>query len=79
MVGRKLAGLNGRRRVVALQRGGFELVRISGSHRVLRKPGLPASKVIVPVHGAKDVPVGTLLSIIKQSGLSADEFAELLR
>jgi predicted RNA binding protein YcfA (HicA-like mRNA interferase family) len=75
---RKLAGLNGRQIIKALQRGGFEIVRVSGSHHVLRRPGVPGSKVIVPMHGASDIPPGTTQSIIKQAGLTVDEFIDLL-
>jgi predicted RNA binding protein YcfA (HicA-like mRNA interferase family) len=75
---RKLAGLNGHRIVNALRRGGFEVLRVSGSHFILRKPGAPLSKVSVPVHGANDVPPGTVRSIIKQAGLTAEEFMALL-
>lgn len=77
MAGRRLAALNGRRIILALQRAGFEVVRVTGSHHVLRRPNSPMSKVIVPVHGAKDLPVGTVHSIIKQAGLTPEEFAEL--
>ncbi len=52
--------------------------RVSGSHHVMRRPDVAASKVIVPVHGAHDLPPGTLRTIIKQSGLSIDEFMSLL-
>jgi mRNA interferase HicA len=75
---RKLAGLSGRQIVKALQRGGFDLVRVSGSHHVLRKPGIPNSKVIVPVHGSRDIPPGTVASILRQAGLTVEEFASLL-
>jgi predicted RNA binding protein YcfA (HicA-like mRNA interferase family) len=34
--------------------------------------------VVVPVHGNKIVPIGTLLSILRQAELSADELAALL-
>jgi predicted RNA binding protein YcfA (HicA-like mRNA interferase family) len=77
-VSRKLAGLNGRRIVKALQRAGFEVIRVSGSHHVLRRPGAPGSKVIIPVHGANDIPPGTVRSIVKQADLTIDEFIELL-
>jgi predicted RNA binding protein YcfA (HicA-like mRNA interferase family) len=78
VTGRKLAGLNGRQIVKALQRGGFNLIRVTGSHHLLRKPGVPRSKVVVPVHGARDIPPGTVHSIIKQAGLTAEEFNDLL-
>jgi predicted RNA binding protein YcfA (HicA-like mRNA interferase family) len=75
---RKLAGLTGHQIVRALQRGGFELVRVSGSHHMLRKPGQPLHKVSVPVHGSQNLPPGTVRSIIKQAGLSVEEFIALL-
>jgi len=75
---RKLTGINGRQIVRALNRGGFEMLRVNGSHHVPRKPGVPASKVVVPVHGSHDLPPGTVRSIIEQSGLTIDEFMSLL-
>jgi predicted RNA binding protein YcfA (HicA-like mRNA interferase family) len=35
--------------------------------------------VIVPVHGNRDIPPGTLRSILTQAGLPVDEFIDLLR
>jgi predicted RNA binding protein YcfA (HicA-like mRNA interferase family) len=75
---RKLAGLNGHQVIKALQRHGFELVRVSGSHYMLRKPGKSLCKVSVPVHGSRDLPPGTVRSIIKQAGLTVEEFTALL-
>jgi mRNA interferase HicA len=75
---RKLVGLSGRRVVNALRRGGFDLIRVSGSHHVLRKPGVPNSKVVVPVHGARDLPPGTVASILRQAGLTVEEFSSLI-
>lgn len=78
MAARRLPGTSGKAVVDALQRGGFRVERISGSHHVMRRPGVAGAKVIVPVHGAHDLPPGTLRSIIKQAGLSIDEFIALL-
>lgn len=36
------------------------------------------AKVIVPVHGSHDLPIGTLRNIIDMSGLTIDEFIALL-
>jgi predicted RNA binding protein YcfA (HicA-like mRNA interferase family) len=50
-----------------IQTDGWRLVRISGSHHHFRhavKPGL----VTIP-HPKKDLPPGTLNSILKQAGL----------
>jgi predicted RNA binding protein YcfA (HicA-like mRNA interferase family) len=58
----------------ALERGGFYVHHVAGSHYVLKKDGL---RVTVPYHG-KDLKPRTLASIIEQSGLSVEEFLELL-
>ncbi len=47
--------------------GWYEHVQ-KGSHLQLKHP-TKSGKVTVPVHGSKDVPIGTLNSIWKQSGL----------
>ena len=62
----------------ALERAGFQLQRMSGSHCILAHRDNPARAVIVPVHGAKDLKPGTLRSIIRQAGLTVDEFRALL-
>jgi len=35
--------------------------------------------VTVPVHGNRDLPPGTLKSILQQAGLTVDELVELLK
>jgi len=75
---RRLTGVSGRIVLLALERAGFRVERVSGSHNVLRRPDVPGSKVIVPLHGSHDLPPGTLRSIISQSGLSVEEFMALL-
>jgi predicted RNA binding protein YcfA (HicA-like mRNA interferase family) len=54
-----------------LFRAGFEKVRTTGSHIRLRKEKLQVS---IPFHTKRDIPKGTLSSIIRQSGLTEDEF-----
>jgi len=43
-----------------------------GSHQKWRHAN--GRQVIVPMHGSKPIPIGTLKSIIEGSGLAADEF-----
>tara|TARA_R110002124_G_scaffold149702_2_gene315848 strand:- start:2778 stop:2969 length:192 start_codon:yes stop_codon:yes gene_type:complete len=50
-----------------LKRAGWQEVRQSGSHKHLRHPDHPGT-VTVP-HPKSDLPVGTLKSIERQSGL----------
>lgn len=72
-----MTGINGKSVLRALERAGFRVERVTGSHHVLRRPG-GGAKVIVPLHGAHDLPPGTLRSIISQTGLSVEEFMRLL-
>jgi predicted RNA binding protein YcfA (HicA-like mRNA interferase family) len=57
-----------------LQRAGFEVKRQSGSHMVLRH--LDGRQTYVAMH-TKDMPEGTLKSILKQAGLTFEEFKAL--
>lgn len=50
-----------------LKAAGWELVATKGSHHQFRHPSCPG-RVTVP-HPEKDIPVGTLRSIERQSGL----------
>ena len=55
-----------------LRRNGFGLVDQRGSHQKWRHPD--GRLVIVAQHGSKPIPIGTLKSIIKGSGLDVDDF-----
>ena len=69
--------LPGVRVVRALEKAGFKVVRISGSHHVLRHPDGRGTSV--PVHGKnEDVRVGTLRSILRDCDLTVEEFLALL-
>ena len=71
---RKLPAMKPKMVIRALERGGFYVHHVAGSHYILKKDGL---RVTVPYHG-KDLKPRTLASIIEQSGLSVEEFLELL-
>ena len=60
----------------ALQKAGWEIHRRRGSHVSLRKEGCPYV-VTIPMH-AREMPRGTLMDIVKDAGLTPEEFAELL-
>jgi predicted RNA binding protein YcfA (HicA-like mRNA interferase family) len=51
----------------AIEADGWNLVRINGSHHHFRHPTKPGT-VTIP-HPRKDVPIGTLKSIERQSGV----------
>ena len=59
----------------ALIKCGFFLRRQEGSHMILRRND-PFAQVVVPNH--KELDRGALRSIIRQAGLSVEEFTRLL-
>ncbi|MFI6451388.1 type II toxin-antitoxin system HicA family toxin [Streptosporangium amethystogenes] len=61
----------------ALEKCGFEVVGIKGSHCKLRCAAENETRtVIVPLHD--NLAVGTLASIVRQSGITAKQLSELL-
>jgi predicted RNA binding protein YcfA (HicA-like mRNA interferase family) len=56
-----------------LAANGFAEVRRRGSHIVMQKT-IPGSTITVPVPDHREIRIGTLLSIIRQSGLSRQLF-----
>jgi predicted RNA binding protein YcfA (HicA-like mRNA interferase family) len=72
-----LPQVSGREVVAALAKIGYERDRQKGSHIVLRQTAHPYRRLVVPDH--KEIAKGTLRAIIKQAGLTVEEFNELLR
>jgi predicted RNA binding protein YcfA (HicA-like mRNA interferase family) len=58
--------MTGKEFIKLLIKNGWELDRIKGSHHIMIKQHKTLS---VPVHGNKDLPVGTLNSLLKDGGL----------
>jgi predicted RNA binding protein YcfA (HicA-like mRNA interferase family) len=50
-----------------LEQNGFVFARQSGSHAIFRHPQ-SNRRVVLPIH-SKDIPTGTLHSILKDAGL----------
>ncbi len=71
----KLPRISGQKCVKALEKVGFYFKRQEGSHIILRRDE-PFAQVGVPDH--KELDRGTLRAIIRQVGLSVDEFMKLL-
>ena len=56
-----------------LQRHGFALISQRGSHQKWRSQDA-GKQVIVPYHKGRELPLGTLRSIIEGSGIPEEEF-----
>ena len=74
----KLPAVNGKKVIAALEKDGWYVKRVRGSHHVLRHPEIPDA-IPVPVHGNRPLKRGTLANILRAAGLSRDEFANRLR
>ena len=73
----KLPSVSGERVVRALKRAGFVVLRQKGSHVSLEKVAADKTfRTIVPQHDS--LAKGTLSDILKQAGLTLEEFLELL-
>jgi predicted RNA binding protein YcfA (HicA-like mRNA interferase family) len=71
----KLPRVSGADVVKALEKAGFQFIRQHGSHMILRRTD-PFAQTTVPNH--RELDRGTLRAIIRQTGLSVDEFTKLL-
>ena len=68
--------VSGREVVKALGKIEYALDRQRGSHMILRQQNPPHRRLTVPDH--REVAKGTLRAIIRQAGLTVEEFNDLL-
>lgn len=65
--------VNGPEAVKALRRLGFESIRQTGSHHIMKRDG---RTIVVPQH--KPIKPGTLRGMLDQAGIPLDEFTQAL-
>ena len=70
----RLPRVSGAEVIRALERLGFERLRQSGSHVVMRRG---SNGCVVPLH--PEVKVGTLAGVLRQAEVSAEDFLGALR
>lgn len=70
----KLPHVSGTEIQRALERLGFQKVRQSGSHVVMKRE---SRGCVVPMHG--EVKIGTLAGLLRQAEVSPEEFLQALR
>jgi len=74
----RLPSLTAQQVIRALERGGFLVVRVKGSHHIMEHAQDPSRRTTVPLHKGKDLPRGLVRKIINDVGLTVDEFQALL-
>jgi len=73
----KLPRISSKEEIRALERLGFEQVRQTGSHVVMKKETEDGEiGCVVPVH--RELKVGTLSGILKQAQVTVEEFIDSL-
>ncbi len=72
----KLPVLSGIDVVKALKKLGYKLDHQTGSHLILRQNKEPFRRITIPNH--KEIAKGTLRAIIRQTGLTRDEFFKII-
>jgi len=70
-----LPRISGRQAIAALEQCGFVFMRQHGSHVILRR-ACPFCQLVVPDH--RELDRGTLRAVIRQAGLSIEDFIKLL-
>ena len=72
----ELPRVTGRQTARALERIGFVVLRIKGSHHFLRHPD--GRSTVVPIHSGETLGPGLLNQILKDAEIERETFAELL-
>ncbi len=67
----KLSSITSKSLIKILKRVGFQLDHSTGSHLIFYNPETQ-KRAVIPFH-KKDLPKGTLLSILKEAGISKEE------
>ena len=72
----KLPRLGGKEMLLFLEREGFQMVRVCGSHHFLSRG---SQRTTVPVHANRTLKTGTLRSILRSIDMTTEEFAYRLK
>ena len=73
---KKLPLVSGKEAVKAFCKIGYQIDHQTGSHIILRHRDPPYRRLTVPNH--KELAKGTLRALIRQAGLTVEEFNQLL-
>lgn len=71
----KLPSVSGKTTLRFLEKRGFYSDHVSGSHHILKHPDRTELRVVVAIHGNRNLPTGTLRAILRQADIGLDEFA----
>ena len=58
----------------AVEKRGWRLLRVNGSHHVYGKGGEPA-RLVIPMHSGRDLKLGLQRSLMKAAGLTDEDIS----
>jgi predicted RNA binding protein YcfA (HicA-like mRNA interferase family) len=61
--------VTGKQLARAVEKQGWELARVQGSHHIFKKSG-HRERVVIPIHGNRSLKIGLLKSQMKIAGLT---------
>ncbi|AFZ46960.1 YcfA family protein [Cyanobacterium stanieri PCC 7202] len=67
-----MKSISGKKLCKLIEKYGWKLARVKGSHHIYSKDNI-ATILIIPVHGNRDLPTGTLKAILKDAGLTEND------
>ena len=73
----KLPSLTPQKVIAIIEKKGFVLKRVTGSHYIFAHPETKR-RVTVPSHGDQDIARGTLIQILEDAGIKREELEDLL-
>ncbi len=68
----KLPRMRGRELIRTLQKAGFEVIRVRGSHHFLRHSD--GRTTVVPVHAGEQIGTGLMRSILRDCDMTVEQF-----
>ena len=67
-----MKSISGKKLCKVIEKIGWKLARIKGSHHIYTKENV-STIVVIPIHGNRDLPIGTLKGILKDAGLNEND------
>jgi predicted RNA binding protein YcfA (HicA-like mRNA interferase family) len=67
----RLPTVSGKQLLAALEKAGFEVARVKGSHHLLRHPD--GRSTVVPVHSGDDIGPGLLGKVLRDTKLTREQ------
>ncbi len=67
-----MKSISGKKLCKIVEKLGWQLKRVTGSHHIYTKENKEAI-LVIPVHGNRDLPIGTLKQIMKDADLTEND------